>query len=123
MAAIAVSFPFSGIAVQQQALLRRQMKFMHLAAIQIGSSLLSLTLAINLALHGFGYWALVVREVARSVLMAGSWLFMPWLPDLPSRQAGVGSMLRFGGDVTASNLAWLVCSGMDQVLRGPYGET
>jgi hypothetical protein len=58
------------------------------------------------------------REIARSVLIAaGSWLFMPWLPGMPSRQSAVGSMVRFGGDVTASNLAWLVCSGMDQVRR------
>jgi PST family polysaccharide transporter len=68
MAAIAIGFPFSGIAVQHQALLRRQMKFAHLATIQIGSSLLSLIREILMALNGFGYWALVAREIARSVL-------------------------------------------------------
>ena len=43
---------------------------------------------------------------------------MPWVPGAPSRQAGVGSMLRFGGDVTAYNLVWFLCSSMDQVLIG-----
>jgi PST family polysaccharide transporter len=119
MSAIALSFPLSGLAVQHQALLRRQMKFTQLAGVQIGSSLLSLALAIIMALKGFGYWALVGREVTRSVFMAsGSWFCMPWVPARPSRQAGVGSMLRFGGDLTAFNLVWLLCSSVDQVLTG-----
>jgi O-antigen/teichoic acid export membrane protein len=118
-AAIAISFPLSAMAVQHQALLRRQMKFTELAVVQIGSSLLSLALAIVMALKGFGYWALVAREVSRSVFMAtGSWFCMPWVPARPSRQAGVGSMLKFGGNVTASNLVWLLCSSLDQVLIG-----
>jgi PST family polysaccharide transporter len=118
-AAIAISFPLSAMAIQHQALLRRQMKFTELAVVQIGSSILSLALAITMALKGFGYWALVAREVSRSVFMAaGTWVFMPWIPARPSRQAGVGSMLRFGGDVSASNLVWLLCSSLDQVLIG-----
>ena len=118
-AAIAISFPLSAMAIQHQALLRRQMKFKELAVVQIGSSLLSLALAIIMALKGFGYWALVAREVSRSLFMAaGSWFCLPWIPARPSRQAGVGSMLRFGGDVTASNLVWLLCSSLDQVLIG-----
>jgi O-antigen/teichoic acid export membrane protein len=117
--AIAISFPLSGMAVQHQALLRRQMKFTQMAAIQISASLLSLTLAIIMALKGFGYWALVAREVSRNVfVVAGSWLSIPWVPGAPSRQAGVGSMLRFGGDLTANNLVWFLCSSMDQVLIG-----
>ena len=71
-AAITISFPLSGMAIQHQALLRRQMKFAHLAGIQIGSSVLSFALAIIMALKGFGYWALVAREVTRSVFMAAA---------------------------------------------------
>jgi O-antigen/teichoic acid export membrane protein len=36
--AIAIGFPLSGMAIQHQALLRRQMKFTQLAAIQISAS-------------------------------------------------------------------------------------
>src|SRR5271166_5352007 len=79
--AIAISFPLSGMAIQHQALLRRQMKFTQLAGIQSSASLLCLALAIIMALKGFGYWALVAREVSRNVFMAaGSWLCMPWVP-------------------------------------------
>ncbi len=117
--AIALSFPLSGMAIQHQALLRRQMKFTHMAAIQLSASLLSLVLAIIMALKGFGYWALVAREVLRSAFITvGSWICMPWVPGVPSRQAGVGSMLRFGGDLTACNLLSFLSSSMDQVLIG-----
>jgi O-antigen/teichoic acid export membrane protein len=119
--AIAISFPLGGMAIQHQALLRRQMKYTQLAAIQIGANVLSLSLAIIMALKGYGYWALVAREVSRIVFMAaGNWLCMPWVPGPPSRHAGVGSMLRMGGDVTAFNIVWLLSSSMDTVLIGKF---
>jgi PST family polysaccharide transporter len=117
--AVGTSFPLSGMAIQHQALLRRQMKFAEIAGIQIGSSALSIVLAIIIALNGHGYWALVAREVSRNAFMAaGTWVCMPWVPGFPSRQAGVGSMLRFGGDVTAFNVVWFLSSSMDQILVG-----
>ncbi len=123
--AIASSFFWSGITVQHQALLRRQMKFSRIALIQVGSSALSVVVAIVLALLDFGYWALVAREVSRGVFMAlGSWLFMPWIPGAPARSEGIRSMLVFGGDVTAFNLVAFLASSLDQILIGKlFGAT
>jgi PST family polysaccharide transporter len=43
---------------------------------------------------------------------------MPWVLGTASRRAGIGSMLRFGGDLTVTNLVWFLCSSMDQILIG-----
>jgi PST family polysaccharide transporter len=116
---IATSFLWSGLAVQHQALLRRQMKFSRIAVVQIISTALSVTLAIVLARLGVGYWALVVRDVSRNLFTAiGTWVCLPWIPGAPSRATPVGSMLRFGSDVTGFNLIYYLCRGMDQLLIG-----
>jgi O-antigen/teichoic acid export membrane protein len=117
--AMATTFLWSSLVIQHQALLNRQMKFTHLAAVQISSNALSLAIAIVLALEGAGYWALVAREVLRNAFLAvGTWLCMPWIPSSPSRKAKIGSMLRFGGDLTAFNLVYFFSSGVDKILVG-----
>ena len=65
---IATGFLWGGITIQHQALLRRQMQFGRLAAIQLSASVLSIVVAVVLAVLDFGYWALVAREVLRNVI-------------------------------------------------------
>jgi PST family polysaccharide transporter len=117
--ALAVGFLFGGLVVQHQALLRRQMRFGALAAIQIGASLISVALAVVAALLDYGYWALVIREVSRSMLVAlGTWVALPWVPAGPSRGTGTRVMVKFGWDVTAFNFVWFLSSNFDQILIG-----
>jgi PST family polysaccharide transporter len=95
------------------------MKFDRMAAVRITASLLSVIVAVLMALRGLGYWALVGREVSRNMFLAvGAWVCFPWLPGAPSRQVGVGRMLRFGAGITGFNLTYLVSMSLDQVLIG-----
>jgi len=117
--AIASSFFWSGLTIQHQALLRRQMMFGRIAGIQLSASVLSIVVAVILAKMGAGYWALVAREVSRNVFQAvGSWASLPWIPGRASRQANIKGMLAFGGDVTAFNLIWFVAFNLDQIVVG-----
>ena len=56
----ALGLLFGGLAVQHQALIRRQMRFEALAAIDIISMLSGIAAAISFAWAGAGYWALVL---------------------------------------------------------------
>ena len=117
--AIASSFFWSGLTIQHQALLRRQMMFGRIAGIQLSASVLSIVLAVALAKMGAGYWALVAREVSRNVFQAvGSWTCLPWIPGRASRQTNIKGMLAFGGDVTAFNLIWFLVFNLDQIVVG-----
>jgi PST family polysaccharide transporter len=99
--AMATTFIWTSLTVQHSALLNRQMKYAHLAAIQISTNALSLAVAIVLAWAGAGYWALIAREALRTLFIAaGVWMCFPWVPSLPSRKARITSMLSFGGDLT-----------------------
>ncbi|MEM3041504.1 MAG: oligosaccharide flippase family protein, partial [Nitrososphaerota archaeon] len=66
---LASTFLFSGLVIQHQALLRRQLHFGALVFINLSSIVLSVVGAIMLACYGFGYWALVAREFFRSVFL------------------------------------------------------
>ena len=117
--ALSSSFFFGGLTVQHEALLRRQMRFGQLACIQIISTLLSLAVSVWLAWQGFGYWALVWKEVARSVCFAaGTWYLCRWRPSMSVRNSGIAPMLRFGGDITTFNIMHHLSRSLDQILVG-----
>lgn len=117
--AIAGMFLFDGLAVQHQALLRRQMRFGTLAKIQLISMALALAAAIGAAVTGMGYWALIlqlaVNQLASAVL---TWLYCRWIPGLPRRGAGTRSMLKFGGYLTGFNFVNYFARNADNTLIG-----
>ena len=49
-----------------------------------------------------------------------SWLMVKWRPSLPRRDAQVGSMIAFGGNVAASYFIITVSRSADNVLIGRY---
>lgn len=116
---MALAFVASGLTVQHWALLRRQMRFKSVAALETGADFASFAVGIGMALGGAGYWTLVAqRLVSPLVLVVGSWLVCRWRPALPAPTAGVRSLLGYGASVTGSGLALAVTRSVDQVLIG-----
>lgn len=117
--AISTSFFWGGMTVQHQAILWRKMQFCRSAAVDIGATFLSTIIAIVLAFRGYGYWALVWKEVSRSCFLAvGTWIVCPWIPGLPVRNANIGKMIKLGRDVTGFNLITFFTQNIDQILIG-----
>ena len=116
---VASTFVFSGLVIQHQALLRRQLRFSVLATIDLSSMVLSLAIAFSLAYYGFGYWALVAREFSRAFfVVVGTWIACPWRPGPPQRRAGISSLLSFGRNVTAFNVVHFLSRSVDKILIG-----
>ncbi len=122
--ALATTFLFSGLTIQHHALLRRQMRFKALAAIDIGAILVGITVAVLMALGGAGYWALVVRQIVVSAtIAAGVWLTCGWRPGRAARRTGAKVMLAFGGHLTLFHMANYFARNLDKVLIGRrWGE-
>ncbi|MFX0198499.1 MAG: lipopolysaccharide biosynthesis protein [Candidatus Hodarchaeota archaeon] len=119
--ALSTSFFFSGLTVQHQALLNRQMRFGRLACVKILSITLSIIVGISLALQGFEYWALVWKNVSITAFAAvGIWLMCRWWPGLPKRRPGVSAMLRFGRDITGYNIINYFSRNLDKILIGRF---
>src|SRR3546814_13728296 len=72
------------------ALLRRQMRFGTIALLETSAELTAAAIAIALAWHGAGYWALVVqRLLAAALMLLGSWLLCAWRPGLTITTTGL----------------------------------
>ncbi len=119
--ALAGAFIFSGLSIQHQALLRRQMRFGTLAVIEITSIAVGIATAIIAAWRGTSYWALVLMQIATAIAFTIGVLFAcRWRPGLPVRRCGVRSMLAFGGNLTGFNFLNYFARNMDNVLIGRF---
>ena len=118
---LAMNFVWGGLLVQHQALLARVLKLGHSTTVRVLASVISTVVAVLLAWKGFGYWALVWREVVRSVLLAaGTWVCFPWIPGLPCRQTNVRALLGFGVHLSAANILASISGGADRFLLGRF---
>lgn len=121
--AISATFILGGLTAQHTALLRRQMRFVPLVAMEILAMAAGIGAAIALAAWGAGYWSLVaMTATTATTTMVLAWLFSGWRPGLPKRTADVWPMISFGGNLTGSNVLSYVSRNADNVLLGwAYG--
>lgn len=121
MLTLSVMFLINGLTVQHSALLNRQMRFYSLAKIRVFSMLAGIVVAIVAAKHGFGYWALVFNCLTISFAGAiGTCIACRWIPGLPRRNVGIGSMVKFGTDLMGFNIINYFSRNLDNVLIGRY---
>ncbi len=114
-------FLFTGLSVQHQALLRRQMKFGVLAVVEITSLTAGIIAAIIAAYFGAAYWALVIMQLVIPVAnVIGLWITCKWRPGLPSRKSGIRSMLHFGLNTTGFGIVNYFSRNLDNVLLGRF---
>ncbi|MFQ5494696.1 MAG: lipopolysaccharide biosynthesis protein [Phycisphaerae bacterium] len=117
--AMAAAFLFSGTAVQHQALMLRQMRFTLLAKVRVASAAVGALAGVTAAWQGAGYWSLVVMQLTGTVTVSALlWTVCGWRPGRPARGAGVGSLLAFGGNLTAANLLNYLVRNLDNILIG-----
>lgn len=117
--ALSVNFVCTGLQVQHDALLRRQMKLSQIAASRVAATVLSTGIGVGLALSGFGYWALVWKEIAQGFFICvGSWVLCPWIPAPPSRTGGMRGLLSVGRNMTVTQLLFAASTQLDTLLIG-----
>jgi len=120
-AVLATAFLFNAAGVQHSSMLERQMRFITLSVIDIVSLSVSTAIGIGMALRGFGYWALVATTIVTPIIYTtGVWMTTAWVPGRPRKQAGIRSMLRFGGTVTLNGLVMYIASNFEKVLLGRF---
>jgi PST family polysaccharide transporter len=118
-AAVSLSFLLGGFSAQHMALLRRQMRFVALASIELLAFAGGLAIGIVMAMHGFGYWSLVWTQVATGALtVVGAAVTSRWKPGLPARSEELRSLFAFGGNLTLFNCAGYCAGNLDNVLIG-----
>ncbi|WP_375513808.1 lipopolysaccharide biosynthesis protein, partial [uncultured Nostoc sp.] len=119
--ALLSGFIFSGLSVQHNALLNRQMHYKALMLNDVIAMLFGVIAAIIAALCGLGYWSLVIFPlVSGFVNTIGLWMTCTWRPSAPAWQSGIGSMLAFGGNLTGFSTINYFARNLDNVLIGRF---
>lgn len=116
---IALSIVACNLSTVHIGLLQRNMRFYETSAISIASKGISVVLAIALAWHGWGYWALVVGYLGTTAsLAAGAWMICRWRPGRPAVHRDILPLIRFALH-TYGNYALNYCSrNSDNLLIG-----
>lgn len=120
------------LSFQHKALLKRQMKFKLLAAIELVSIALSTLCAIAAAWLGLGYWALVLQVVVLQVVEGiACWITCKWRPSLPASTKAdrhsltpkqpadsIRSMFSYSAHLTGFRFITRIGMQMDRILVG-----
>lgn len=118
---IATGFILGGLAVQHEALLKRQMRFGALAAISTLALIVGYICGITLAWRGFGYWAIVGSQLSLiGTSTLGTWIVSGWIPGPPKKGTGVRPMLSFGRNITGYATINVLAKNLDGILLGRY---
>ncbi|MEM1024816.1 MAG: lipopolysaccharide biosynthesis protein [Myxococcota bacterium] len=112
-------FPLMAGYLQHRALLRRRLAYRLLAGVQLAASFGSAILGIGAAAMGWGFWALVVKEMSQYLLVfVGLWWAEPWRPSAPRIEGGVRHHVDFGKWLLASSVMQFVSRSLDRLLLG-----
>ena len=97
-----VLLPFSAVILP---MLRREMRFGAICAINLCHGLCALVVSVTLAWNGFGFMSMAWGSVAATggALLLSMWLSPPRMPWLPAR-AGIGKVIVFGAYATGGKL-------------------
>ena len=117
--ALGITLPVAAMSITPNALLARHMRFSLLARNEVLSMLVGTIVTIGCALEGFSYWSLVLGTLANAI--AGNllvWSASKWRPTRPKFSASVWSDVKFGGNITLSNLATFVTTSGDNMIVG-----
>lgn len=112
---------FCALAISQSTLLRSQMRFRHVALVNIGAVVLALAVAIALAMCGMHYWALVELQVGFSAFY---WLLLivtsRWHIKWEFDRQRCKQLWRFGANLMASTMAVLLSQNIVALLLGKF---
>jgi O-antigen/teichoic acid export membrane protein len=118
-------FVLNGMTTQFRADLVRRLKFTAIAIIDICAPVIALALSTTLAVLGAGYWALVVQQLATSlVLLFGAGVAARWLPRLYRRAEPMNRLVTFGWHLAGSQLVGYLGNNVDSLVIGyRFGPT
>jgi O-antigen/teichoic acid export membrane protein len=116
---LSLSFLIASCGVVHSALLNREMAFRAIAAVDLGSAVLTFLVALVCAYNGQGVWSLVFANVTNSVASTiGYWLAHRFRPAFEFDTPEVASIAKFSSNLSGFGLVNYACRNADNLVVG-----
>lgn len=107
--------------IVQEALLQKRMEFRRLFFMDVISVITSGTLAIIMAMNGWGAWSLVVQYISMiTVSTVILWLTSSWKPRLEFDHATFSQLKKYSFNLFAHDVLYFFARDTDKFLIGKY---
>ena len=117
--AFSAGFLFYALTTEHLALIMRRMEFRKVMINNILSILISTIIAVAMALRGFGYWALVARQLAAPIASAVIvWIQCPWRPSRPRWASRMEPLIKYATNTFGNFGINYLGRNLDKVLLG-----
>ncbi|HEX7894351.1 MAG TPA: lipopolysaccharide biosynthesis protein [Terriglobales bacterium] len=111
--------PFNAISIVPSALLARRMQFGQIARNEVAAIATGAIVTIICARQGFSYWSLVIGQFASTLTtITLAWLASGWQPGRPRLSLSAWNDVKFGTNITLSNLATFATTSGDNIIVG-----
>jgi PST family polysaccharide transporter len=116
-AATALTVLVSGMKLQHQALLNREMRFHALSVNDVVVAVSTFLFTLGAALVWRNYWSIWLGAfLGASVSTVMIWASCPWRPRLGAQFAGIRRLVAFGANLTGFNFVNFLARNLDNVL-------
>lgn len=116
---LATTFLISSLSAQHSALMQRELRFKPKVIADIVGALITLFVAVTLALNDFGFWALAYGSVLGALVTTLMYFQgAKFKPGFPKRVVGVRNLIGFGANVTLFELFNYFHRNLDKILIG-----
>ena len=114
-------FPINALGNTHEFLMRKKMQFKKDLLPTITSSFSKGIFSILLALLGWGYWSIILAQLAAAVLSTITyWTVFPWRPSFHIRRSLISPLVRYGSKIVFLNLLVAVLLNIDYLFVGRY---
>lgn len=109
----------NALSVIQLSILRKNLQFKSLSVIQITAAVISVIIAIALAIMGWGVWALVGQQLLNSAItMAALWVVCTWRPAWLFSLKSFKQLFSYGAFLLLSDLLNSICDNIQGLIIG-----
>ncbi|RWM75502.1 MAG: lipopolysaccharide biosynthesis protein [Mesorhizobium sp.] len=117
---LAIAIPITAAGAQHKALLIRNMRWMSLHGVNLGSLLCGFAVGIAMAWGGdFKYWSLAAATLTTALVgTIGQWVLSPWRPTKVADWKNARSAIGFGINYSGSQFTNYINRQSDNVLVG-----
>lgn len=117
----AIGISINALSFVQRTKLTRDINFKALSIIAMIASISSASIALTMAVHGYGVWSLVFKTLARDfITMLALWSISNWRPSLNWNIKSFKELFGFGSRLLLSGFLGTISNNIVYVILGRY---